>query len=108
MSEDIKKIVLAYSGGLDTSVILAWLKESYQCPVIAFAADLGQGDDLKDIEKKAIETGAEDVIIEEYFEYNLTITALDLIVFYILPIAFSVGVILFYKNKLIKHKLLKR
>jgi argininosuccinate synthase len=39
----INKIVLAYSGGLDTSVILKWLKEKYQCPVVAFAADLGQG-----------------------------------------------------------------
>ena len=40
---DIEKIVLAYSGGLDTSLILKWLKETYQCPVVAFAADLGQG-----------------------------------------------------------------
>ncbi|MFZ0050804.1 MAG: argininosuccinate synthase domain-containing protein, partial [Desulfobaccales bacterium] len=39
----IRKIVLAYSGGLDTSVILRWLKESYQCPVVAFCADIGQG-----------------------------------------------------------------
>ena len=68
MSEDIKKIVLAYSGGLDTSVILAWLKETYQCPVIAYAADLGQGDEVDEIEKKAIATGAEDVIIEDLKE----------------------------------------
>ncbi|MDB9823349.1 argininosuccinate synthase [Deltaproteobacteria bacterium] len=68
LSEDIKKIVLAYSGGLDTSVILAWLKETYQCPVIAFAADLGQGDEVDDIEKKAIDTGAEEVIIEDLRE----------------------------------------
>ena len=68
MSEDIKKVVLAYSGGLDTSVILAWLKEAYQCTVIAYVADLGQGDELKDIEKKAIETGAEEVIIEDLRE----------------------------------------
>ena len=68
MSEEIKKIVLAYSGGLDTSVILAWLKETYKCPVIAYVADLGQGDELKDIEKKAIETGAEEVIIEDLKE----------------------------------------
>ncbi|MCJ7684901.1 MAG: argininosuccinate synthase, partial [Desulfobacteraceae bacterium] len=42
MSEEIKKIVLAYSGGLDTSVILKWLGETYECPVVAYAADLGQ------------------------------------------------------------------
>jgi argininosuccinate synthase len=44
---DIKKVVLAYSGGLDTSVILTWLREEYRCEVIAFAADLGQGDGKK-------------------------------------------------------------
>ncbi|MFC1820400.1 argininosuccinate synthase [Thermodesulfobacteriota bacterium] len=66
--EDIKKIVLAYSGGLDTSVILSWLKEKYQCSVIAYAADLGQGDELDGIEKKALETGADDVIIEDLKE----------------------------------------
>jgi len=68
LSEDIKKIVLAYSGGLDTSVILAWLKETYKCPVIAYAADLGQGDEVKTIKKKAFDTGAEDVIIEDLRE----------------------------------------
>ena len=49
----IKKIVLAYSGGLDTSVILKWLKEKYQCPVVAFAADLGQGEELAEVAAKA-------------------------------------------------------
>jgi len=68
LSKDIKKIVLAYSGGLDTSVILVWLKEAYKCPVIAYAADLGQGDEVKGIKKKAIDTGAEDVIIEDLRE----------------------------------------
>ncbi len=68
MSKDIKKIVLAYSGGLDTSVILVWLKETYKCPVIAYAADLGQGDEVKTIKKKAFDTGAEDVIIEDLRE----------------------------------------
>ena len=68
MSKDIKKIVLAYSGGLDTSVILVWLKETYKCPVIAYTADLGQGDEVKGIEKKALETGAEEVIIEDLRE----------------------------------------
>ena len=68
MSKDIKKIVLAYSGGLDTSVILVWLKETYKCPVIAYAADLGQGDEVKGIKEKALKTGAEEVIIEDLRE----------------------------------------
>jgi argininosuccinate synthase len=68
LSEKISKIVLAYSGGLDTSVILSWLKETYQCPVIAYAADLGQGDEVEGIKEKAIATGAEDVIIEDLKE----------------------------------------
>ena len=49
MSRIIKKVVLAYSGGLDTSVILKWLQETYDCEVIAFCADLGQGEDLQAI-----------------------------------------------------------
>ncbi|MFP4085806.1 MAG: argininosuccinate synthase [Desulfobacteraceae bacterium] len=68
MSERIHKIVLAYSGGLDTSVILAWLKETYQCSVIAYAADLGQGEELKGIQEKALETGADDVVVEDLRE----------------------------------------
>ncbi|MBI4848153.1 MAG: argininosuccinate synthase [Nitrospirae bacterium] len=54
----IKKVVLAYSGGLDTSVIIKWLKETYNCEVIAFCADLGQGEDLKAVKSKALKTGA--------------------------------------------------
>ncbi len=68
MSEDIKKIVLAYSGGLDTSVILKWLKETYECPVVAYAADLGQGEELGGIEEKAMDTGADEVIVEDLKE----------------------------------------
>ena len=64
----IKKIVLAYSGGLDTSVILKWLKEKYQCPVVAFAADLGQGEELADVAAKARATGADEVYIEDLKE----------------------------------------
>ncbi len=60
--------MLAYSGGLDTSVILSWLMENYQCPVIAFCADLGQGDDMDAIKEKAIQTGAEEVIMEDLKE----------------------------------------
>jgi len=66
--KEIKKIVLAYSGGLDTSVILAWLKDKYECPVIAYAADLGQGDELEGIKQKAMETGAEDAVVEDIRE----------------------------------------
>ena len=61
----IKKIVLAYSGGLDTSVILKWLKETYKCKVVAFAADLGQGDDLAEVAAKAKATGADEVFVED-------------------------------------------
>ena len=65
---DIKKIVLAYSGGLDTSVILKWLKETYKCPVVAFCADLGQGEELKEVAAKARATGADEVYIEDLKE----------------------------------------
>ncbi len=65
---DMKKIVLAYSGGLDTSVILKWLKETYQCPVVAFAADLGQGEELAEVAAKAKATGADEVYIEDLKE----------------------------------------
>jgi len=65
LKEGIKKIVLAYSGGLDTSVILTWLKENYKCPVVAYAADLGQGEEVDGIKEKAIQTGAEEAIVED-------------------------------------------
>ncbi len=65
---NIKKIVLAYSGGLDTSVILKWLKEEYDCEVIAFAADLGQGKELDGIEEKAVNTGASKAYVEDLRE----------------------------------------
>ena len=60
-----KKIVLAYSGGLDTSVILPWLKETYGYDVIAFAAELGQGDELTGIKKKALGSGAAKCIVKD-------------------------------------------
>ena len=62
---DIKKVVLAYSGGLDTSVIIPWLKETYQCEVIAFAANLGQEEELDGLEEKAIKTGASKCYVED-------------------------------------------
>ncbi len=64
----VKKVVLAYSGGLDTSVILRWLIETYECEVIAFCADLGQGDELKKIKEKALKTGASKVYVEDLKE----------------------------------------
>ncbi len=60
-----KKIVLAYSGGLDTSIILKWLKETYKCKVVAFSANIGQDEDWDEVEKKAWETGADEVIIRD-------------------------------------------
>ena len=63
---DIKKIVLAYSGGLDTSIIIPWLKENYNDPeIIAVAADVGQGDELEGLEEKAIKTGASKLIVAD-------------------------------------------
>src|SRR6185369_7618975 len=66
--QEIKKIVLAYSGGLDTSIILKWLKNEYGCKVIAFSADLGQGDELAPIREKALATGADKVYIDDLKE----------------------------------------
>ncbi len=61
----VNKIVLAYSGGLDTSVILKWLAEEYSCPIIAYAADIGQKEDWDAVRKKGLATGAEKVIISD-------------------------------------------
>ena len=58
----VKKVVLAYSGGLDTSVIVRWLKETYGCEIIAWCADLGQGEELDPLREKALATGASDYI----------------------------------------------
>ncbi len=63
-----KKIVLAYSGGLDTSIILKWLIERYQCPVVAYCADIGQEEDWEAVRKKGLATGAEEVIIRDLKE----------------------------------------
>jgi argininosuccinate synthase len=68
MSNNINKVVLAYSGGLDTSVILKWLKETYDCEVVAFAADLGQGEELDEVRVKAKATGASEVFIDDLQE----------------------------------------
>ncbi|HXD32837.1 MAG TPA: argininosuccinate synthase [Pyrinomonadaceae bacterium] len=68
MTEGIKKIVLAYSGGLDTSVMLRWLKERYNCEVICYCADVGQGEEMDGLEAKALETGASKLFIEDLRE----------------------------------------
>ena len=68
IDRNVKKVVLAYSGGLDTSVILKWLIETYGCEVIAFAADLGQGEELQGVREKALKTGASEVFIEDLRE----------------------------------------
>jgi argininosuccinate synthase len=68
MRAKANKVVLAYSGGLDTSVIIPWLKDNYGAEVIAFAADIGQGSELEGLEEKAIRTGAAKCIIEDLKE----------------------------------------
>jgi argininosuccinate synthase len=68
MSNDIKKIVLAYSGGLDTSIILKWLQETYKADVVAYIADVGQGEETEPAIKKAEATGASDVIVGDLRE----------------------------------------
>jgi len=67
-----EKVVLAYSGGLDTSIIIPWLKENYACEVIAFVGDVGQGDDLEAVVEKAYKTGASSVVVEDLREEFLS------------------------------------
>lgn len=62
---DIKKAVLAYSGGLDTSVILKWLQDTYQCEVVTFTADLGQGEELEPAREKAKKFGVSEIYIDD-------------------------------------------
>jgi argininosuccinate synthase len=68
MSDGIKKVVLAYSGGLDTSVILRWLQETYRCEVVTFTADLGQGEELEPARKKAELLGVREIFIDDLRE----------------------------------------
>jgi len=65
---NVKKIVLAYSGGLDTSIILKWLQETYKAEVVAFIADVGQGEETEPARKKAVETGAASVVVADLRE----------------------------------------
>ena len=68
MSSEIKKVVLAYSGGLDTSIILKWLRNTYNCEVVTFTADLGQGQELEPARQKAEMLGVEEIFIEDMRE----------------------------------------
>ena len=68
MTNKIRKIVLAYSGGLDTSVMLRWLKDHYQCEVVCYCADVGQGAELSGLEDKALATGASKLYVEDLRE----------------------------------------
>jgi argininosuccinate synthase len=68
MKAKVKKVVVAYSGGLDTSVIVRWIKETYRCEVVTFTADLGQGEELAGIEEKARKTGASKAYVEDLRE----------------------------------------
>jgi len=68
MPKTVKRVVLAYSGGLDTSVILRWLIETYRCEVVAYCADLGQGEELIPVKEKALRTGASTVHIVDLRE----------------------------------------
>lgn len=80
-AENINKIVLAYSGGLDTSVMLHWLKRNYDCEIIAYCADIGQGFELEGLHSKALETGAaklEIVDVKEQFVTQYIFTALKM------------------------------
>ena len=73
MKKEIKKIVLAYSGGLDTSIIIPWLKETYPgCEVIAVSANVGQADELEGLEEKALATGASKLYVEDLREEFIT------------------------------------
>lgn len=68
MTQEVNKIILAYSGGLDTSVIPSWLKDTYNCPVIAYAADLGQDEDIEGLKQRALEAGADEAVAEDLRE----------------------------------------
>jgi argininosuccinate synthase len=68
MSGPVKKVVLAYSGGLDTSVILRWLQDTYRCEVVTFTADLGQGEDLNPVRRKAELMGIKEIFVDDLRE----------------------------------------
>ena len=65
---NVKKVVLAYSGGLDTSVIVRWLQDTYDCEVVTFTADLGQGEELEPVRHKAASLGVKEIFIDDLRE----------------------------------------
>jgi argininosuccinate synthase len=66
--QHINKVVLAYSGGLDTSVIVPWLRQNYHCEVICFSANIGQQEELDGLEEKALKSGASKLIVRDLHE----------------------------------------
>src|SRR5690606_10986690 len=70
--KEVKKVVLAYSGGLDTSVIVHWLQTNYNCEIVCFTADLGQDEELDGLEEKALKSGASKLYIRDLREEFLT------------------------------------
>src|SRR5207245_8892053 len=68
MGNTVEKVVLAYSGGLDTSVILRWLQETYRCEVVTFTADLGQGEELEPARRKAEMLGVREIFVDDLRE----------------------------------------
>ena len=71
-SKSVKKVVLAYSGGLDTSVILKWLKDTYDCEVVTFTADIGQGEELEPARTKAQAMSVKEIYIDDLKEEFVT------------------------------------
>jgi len=71
-SQPVKRVVLAYSGGLDTSIIIPWLRENYGCEVFAMVGDVGQGDDYVALRRKALRSGAAKVFVEDLREEFIT------------------------------------
>ena len=67
-TKNINKVVLAYSGGLDTSVILSWLKDTYNCEIVTFTADIGQGEEVEPARLKAVAMGIKEIYIEDLRE----------------------------------------
>ncbi|MCB1842077.1 MAG: argininosuccinate synthase, partial [Halioglobus sp.] len=68
MASDVNKVVLAYSGGLDTSVIARWLQENYSCEVVTFTADIGQGEEVEPARAKAAAMGIREIYIDDLRE----------------------------------------
>ncbi len=65
---EVRKVVLAFSGGLDTSVILKWLQDTYQCEIVTFTADIGQGEEVEPARAKAKQLGVKEIFIEDLRE----------------------------------------